>query len=234
MFPGVWTADHVPAAESGRDFHQWSCLCGGSFSETMKLLVYSIISNFSNFWTCGRYFRSLMQPFVVGNWLLHSSVHQQHDRSGLKKETGFFFLGQLAAFRCGGNFLHGLKSWEWSLWCCAVYKITEIIHCSPGMGVNTGSWGGQLLLLSVVTEGLIIYTDLKRTLVWVIDFQEVRSIELCKFFNDILLMPCRMIYFLKEYLWVWPWNTLVQANASDVRFYFSWRSKVLKDNNEVV
>lgn len=55
-----------------------------------------------------------------------------------------------------------------------------------------------MLLLSVVTEGLVIYTDLKRTLVRVIDFQEIRSIELCQFFNNILLVPYRMIYFLKQ------------------------------------
>lgn len=57
------------------------------------------------------------------------------------------------------------------------------------------------------------------------------------FFNNILLVPYRMIYPLsrnKKIPGVWPWNGLVQANTSAVWFYFSWRSKVLKDNNGVV
>lgn len=47
----------------------------------------------------------------------------------------------------------------------------------------------------LVTEGLIIHTDLKRTLVRGIDLQEIRSMELWQFFNNGLLIPYR-IYFL--------------------------------------
>lgn len=114
MFLGIWTADCTPAVESGLDF-PWCCLCDGNLSETMNqsLAVYQIISNFANFWsgwTCGRCSQSLMNPFVVGNWLLHSSVQQQHSRSGLKKKSGF--SGQLSASRHGGNFLHHLLCWN--------------------------------------------------------------------------------------------------------------------------